>query len=55
MTSILKKTEIPYRELDEIDRWALHQLQKLISRVREAYDRFEFHIGLPQRPEFLCR
>jgi isoleucyl-tRNA synthetase len=30
------------QELYEIDRWALHQLQKLISRVREAYDRFEF-------------
>ena len=27
-----------------MDRWALHQLQKLISRVREAYERFEFHI-----------
>jgi len=27
-----------------MDRWALHQLQKLISRVREAYEGFEFHI-----------
>jgi len=38
-----EKDGIPYQELYEIDRWALHQLQKLISRVREAYDRFEFH------------
>jgi isoleucyl-tRNA synthetase len=26
-----------------MDRWALHQLQKLIARVREAYECFEFH------------
>jgi isoleucyl-tRNA synthetase len=38
-----EKDGIPYQELYEIDRWALHQLQKLISRVREAYDCFEFH------------
>ncbi len=35
---------VPYRDLEEIDRWALHRLQKLISRVRDAYERFEFHI-----------
>lgn len=35
---------IPYSDLYEIDRWALHRFQKLISRVREAYERFEFHI-----------
>ncbi len=28
----------------EIDRWALHRLQKLIERVRTGYDDFEFHI-----------
>lgn len=39
-----EKDRIPYHELFEIDRWVLHQLQKLISRVREAYDRFEFHV-----------
>jgi len=38
-----EKDRIPYQELLDIDRWALHQLQKLIARVREAYDRFEFH------------
>jgi len=32
------------KELLEIDRWALHRLQKLIQRVRKAYDDFEFHI-----------
>ena len=38
-----RKDRIPYRELHEIDQWALHQLQKLIARVREAYECFEFH------------
>ena len=38
-----EKDRIPYRELHEMDQWALHQLQKLIARVREAYECFEFH------------
>jgi isoleucyl-tRNA synthetase len=38
-----EKDRVPYAQLDEMDRWALHQLQKLIARVREAYERFEFH------------
>jgi isoleucyl-tRNA synthetase len=38
-----EKDRIPYDELHEMDRWALHQLQKLIARIREAYERFEFH------------
>jgi len=37
------KDRVPYHDLDEMDRWALHQLQKLIARIREAYERFEFH------------
>jgi isoleucyl-tRNA synthetase len=39
-----EKDRVPYPELFEIDRWALHRLQILISRVREAYEHFEFHI-----------
>jgi isoleucyl-tRNA synthetase len=35
---------IPYDEIYEMDRWALHRLQKLILRVREAYEHFEFHV-----------
>jgi isoleucyl-tRNA synthetase len=38
-----EKERVPYHELHEMDRWALHELQKLIARVREAYERFEFH------------
>jgi isoleucyl-tRNA synthetase len=39
-----EKDRIAYTDLYEIDRWALHRLQKLISRVKEAYERYEFHI-----------
>ena len=39
-----EKDRVPYPDLYEMDRWALHRLQKLISRVREAYERFEFHM-----------
>jgi isoleucyl-tRNA synthetase len=38
------KDPIPYDQLYEVDRWALHRLQKLTQRVREAYEHFEFHI-----------
>lgn len=34
---------LPYSELEEIDRWALHRLQELIARVTAAYERYEFH------------
>jgi len=39
-----EKDRVPYEKLHEVDRWALHRLQKLIGRVREGYERFEFHI-----------
>jgi isoleucyl-tRNA synthetase len=39
-----EKDWMAYQEIYEIDRWALHRLQKLILRVRDAYERFEFHI-----------
>jgi isoleucyl-tRNA synthetase len=39
-----EKGRMAYQEIYEIDRWALHRLQKLILRVREAYERFEFHV-----------
>ncbi len=32
------------KDLIEIDRWALHRLQKLVQRVGKAYDDFEFHV-----------
>ncbi|RJR38567.1 MAG: isoleucine--tRNA ligase [Desulfobacteraceae bacterium] len=35
---------VPYAEMDELDRWALHKLQDLSERVRMAYEGFEFHV-----------
>jgi isoleucyl-tRNA synthetase len=37
------KNRIPYEQLPELDRWALHRLSELILRVRKSYDDFEFH------------
>jgi Isoleucyl-tRNA synthetase (EC 6.1.1.5) len=34
---------VSYNELEEIDRWALHKLQHILSRVIDAYESFEFH------------
>lgn len=31
------------KDLLEIDRWAMHKLQRLIKKVRKAYEDFEFH------------
>ena len=38
-----KKDCIPYEQLPELDRWALHRLSELIPRVRKSYDDCEFH------------
>jgi isoleucyl-tRNA synthetase len=38
------KDSVADDKLLEIDRWALHRLQKLTQRVAKAYDDFEFHI-----------
>jgi isoleucyl-tRNA synthetase len=38
------KDGVSYGDLMELDRWALHRLQKLVSRALDAYERFEFHI-----------
>lgn len=34
---------VPYAQLPELDRWALMRLGELIPRVREGYEKFEFH------------
>jgi isoleucyl-tRNA synthetase len=36
--------QVPAGELEALDRWALHQLQQVIGRVRRAYDQYEFHV-----------
>jgi len=35
---------VPYPKLMEIDRFTLHQLQRLIQRIGRAYESYEFHI-----------
>ncbi len=35
---------VPYDQMPEIDRWALHRLQKLIQRVGQAYRNYDYHI-----------
>ena len=34
---------VPVKEMEELDRWALLQLQKVITRVKQAYEHYEFH------------
>jgi isoleucyl-tRNA synthetase len=36
--------KVPFNELEELDRWALIQLQKVITRVRRAYEQYDFHV-----------
>jgi isoleucyl-tRNA synthetase len=35
---------VPYEQLPELDRWALLQMEHLITRVRRAYEDYEFHV-----------
>jgi isoleucyl-tRNA synthetase len=35
---------VPFERLPELDRWALLRLHELVSRVRRAYEEFEFHL-----------
>ena len=35
---------VPYDQMPEIDRFALHTLQALVARLRKAYDDYEFHV-----------
>jgi isoleucyl-tRNA synthetase len=35
---------VPYEEMEELDRWALHKLQELSERIFKACEDFNFHI-----------
>ena len=35
---------VPLKDLEELDRWALLQTQRVITRVRRAYEHFDFHV-----------
>ncbi len=36
--------KVPYEDLSELDRWALDRLSRLIGRVLQAYEDYEFHV-----------
>ncbi|MBW1989559.1 MAG: class I tRNA ligase family protein, partial [Deltaproteobacteria bacterium] len=38
------KDAVDYADMTELDRYALHRLQDLVSRCRAAYDAYEFHV-----------
>jgi isoleucyl-tRNA synthetase len=35
---------VPVRERSELDRWAMLRLARLVQRLRQAYDGYEFHV-----------
>lgn len=39
-----EKDKVSYKQLPELDRWALLKLNRLINRVLEAYRNYEFHV-----------
>lgn len=36
-------TLVPFAEMEELDKWAIVRLNKLLTRCLEAYERYEFH------------
>ena len=38
------KDAVPYNDMAEIDRWALHRFQALNGKIRQAYDDSQFHL-----------
>jgi len=35
---------VDYKQMEEMDKWALNRLQEVIKRVKEAYERHQFHV-----------
>jgi len=35
---------VPYEEMEELDRWALHRVQEMNELILRAYENFEFHL-----------
>ncbi len=40
----MEKDMVDYTDMRELDRWAMIQLNNLISKVLEAYENYEFHV-----------
>ncbi len=43
---------VKYSDMPELDKWALHRLQTLTAKIREAYDKYEFHVVYQAINEF---
>jgi isoleucyl-tRNA synthetase len=39
-----QRDRVPFEEMEELDRWALHRLQEVNERILKAYESFEFHL-----------
>lgn len=39
-----ERDTVPYEEMEEIDRWALHRLHSINKNIQKAYEDFNFHI-----------
>jgi isoleucyl-tRNA synthetase len=39
-----EKDRVAYKEMPELDRWALNRLGRLVARVDQAYKDYEFHV-----------
>lgn len=35
---------VPYQDLPEIDRYALHRLHEIVEKTQNAYEKYEFHV-----------
>jgi isoleucyl-tRNA synthetase len=35
---------VPYESMEELDRFALNRLEEVLQRVKDAYERFQFHV-----------
>ncbi len=46
------KDAVPNEKLTDLDRFAMHQLQLLVKRVRAAYENYEFHVVYHALNEF---
>ncbi len=38
-----EKERVPYEQLSSLDKWLLSRLQRVVQRVREAYEAYAFH------------
>ena len=38
------KDAVAYEDMAEIDRFALHKLQRIVGKARQAYEAYEFHV-----------